>query len=678
MSILKEGDTDLDEYAHLIVSDDYRIEELEHHLYSFFPIGAPLLSVPFVFIADKLSVPFFSVSSLAEYLSVHRPYTDPIVQRIEQVTASSIVALTAIVIYLIVQRYLDIKRASLLVLIFSFCTSAWSTASRALWQHGPSMFMLAAALYIALLAQKRPHLVQFSAIPLALSYMIRPTNSISILFFTFLVLFKYHKHFLRYCFWASIFAIPFLLYNLSIYHQILSPYYSPQRVVRTPHFFEALFGNLVSPARGLFIFSPVLLFSIYGAVLKAREKVWHAIDFCLVGIIVLHWVVISSFPHWYGGYSIGPRFFTDMIPYLLVFLIPIVARLKFPRCFGEGVFAFGFALTVIISIFVHYRCATDPGPAQWNMWPIAIDRHPDRIWDWRDLQFLRGLRQPRLSVASDTLYVIKQLGEPGSSASLAIQNMGDKLLEWEATPPFGISLSATSGTLQGSNEQILIMSIQSDSYAVGMYNLGGIHIDAVSTSGRSVKGSPSVIPLSLRVLEAQSKIYMPFVVGQSLGGKEISTSRDVFIPPTDIFVNGQRQSASPDQIRAVYGRGWYDVESLEDSSWRWARSPADIYIYSPSNQSVQIVSVPISLNGTGRNNASQGEMQVEVNDRLAHTSYVQENASFGIEVELQKGWNSITFDLMAGNFRPCDINVDNGDSRQLSFAFSSINILLVR
>lgn len=53
--------------------------------------------------------------------------------------------------------FLNTRYSLLTVFIFAFCTSAWSTGSRALWQHGPSMLMLSAALYLILSAREKPH-----------------------------------------------------------------------------------------------------------------------------------------------------------------------------------------------------------------------------------------------------------------------------------------------------------------------------------------------------------------------------------------------------------------------------------------------------------------------------------------------------------------------------------------
>src|SRR5207253_9523971 len=64
-----------------------------------------------------------------------------------------------------------------LAALFAFGTSALSVASRGLWQHGPSMLLLAIALYLFVRAGTKPELTAFASIPLALAYAVRDRKS---------------------------------------------------------------------------------------------------------------------------------------------------------------------------------------------------------------------------------------------------------------------------------------------------------------------------------------------------------------------------------------------------------------------------------------------------------------------------------------------------------------------
>jgi len=387
MSIVQEGDADLDEYAHLLPSGDYRVERIGNHIYSTFPIGAPLVAAPFVLAIDHL-FPFVDQASFSAYLSQHQP--DHAIFEVEKVIASLITATNAVIVFAIALRFISLARSVVLAFVFALATSAWSTASRGLWQQGPSMLALSIALYLIILSSDRPRFAQFTAIPLAFAFVIRPTNIIPVLVLSIYILLILNRYLIKYLFWLSLFVLPFVVYNYAVYDAALPPYYMPERLGNNPAFLEALVGNLVSPSRGLVVFSPILVVSLYGIALKLRRADWRLVDAYLVVIMVLHWISISMFRHWYGGWSIGPRFFSDVLPFFAYFLIPVGDRLPnlTERWDAKPLV---FWLLLAVSIFIHFRCSTDWAPYAWNSIPNNIDNNRHRLWDWADIQFLRGL-----------------------------------------------------------------------------------------------------------------------------------------------------------------------------------------------------------------------------------------------------------------------------------------------
>lgn len=389
MSLIKEGNANLDEYHELISRYDYYvIQVFDDHFYTMYPIGVSLIAVPFVFVLDQVLVRLISFN-LEDYVK----HTVPV--GIELFIASFIVALTAVGIYLIARLFLNPVLSLLPVFIFAFCTSAWSTASRALWQHGPSMLMLTLTLYLILLARSKSRLIPFTGIPLAFSYVIRPTNSLSVFLFTIFIFLEYRSYFLPYLFWVMAIGIPFLWFNLSVYHSFLPFYYLlPQKLGSNTHFLEALAANLISPARGIFIFSPILLFSIYGVVLKIKKKQFKRLDGFLLSILILHGLSISFLSpsrNWWAGHSFGPRLFSDVLPYFIYFLIPAVEHISQLKGLRKLILASIFLCFMIVSFLIHYRGANDWEVYRWNQEPVNVDLHPERIWDWRDIQFLRGI-----------------------------------------------------------------------------------------------------------------------------------------------------------------------------------------------------------------------------------------------------------------------------------------------
>ncbi|HUW59317.1 MAG TPA: hypothetical protein VMZ92_21970 [Planctomycetota bacterium] len=384
MSILSEGNTDLDEYASLLAAKDYyNIDEVNGHQYARYPVGPSLLALPFVAVQDVYC-------RLVHGRSYRKELERGIPKGFEKFVASVVVAATSVLIYLIaVHRLKRVSGALVIVFVFAFCTSAWSVASRALWQHGPSMLALSATLYLIVLAEERPKLIQFAGLPLALSYVIRPYNAISVVLVSLLILLRHRRYFLRFLMWAMVVAVPFVAANFRVYGFPLPLYHVAVAPEEELHVLEALAGHWVSPGRGLLVFSPVLVFSLAGIGMKLRQKQMDALDVTLLAIVFLHWVAISCRPHWWGGHCFGPRYFSDMLPFFMYFLIPVVGKFRSPLSVPRMALIVTFVCLSAVSFYVHFRGANDWPTWVWVARPEDIDDHPERLWDWDDPQFLR-------------------------------------------------------------------------------------------------------------------------------------------------------------------------------------------------------------------------------------------------------------------------------------------------
>ena len=384
MSIIAEGNTNLDEYEDLIEQHrHYNILSIDGHKYARYSIGVPLVAVPFVAARDVYYRLAFG-HGFQKKIEKHLP------SGYERFIASFLVALTSVLIYLTALRCLGSVTGSLvIVFVFAFCTSAWSTASRGLWQHGPTMLVMSATLHLILLSRKRPRLLQFTGLLLGFSYVIRPTNALPAAIFALFILICHRRRFLPFLGWMVLVLIPFFAYNYSVYGALLSEYYRVGSHYGSGTFLEALAGHLVSPSRGLFVFSPVLLFAIPGVFLKLKEKGMRALDVTLLLAVLLHLAMISLGVRWWAGHSFGPRYVSDVTPFFVWFLIPVVAKFCKPMTWTKMTSGAVFVVLAAASFFVNYQGATNGGCLRWNTQPQDVDEHPERVWDWSDPQFLR-------------------------------------------------------------------------------------------------------------------------------------------------------------------------------------------------------------------------------------------------------------------------------------------------
>ena len=391
LSLLHRGDTNLDEYGEVIAREQgYAIEQVGRQSYSIYPVGASLLAMPFMLVVEQYD-------RVVRGLDLdQRIRANPnLPAHLERQVASVVMAVTAVVIYSMgLQLLASPWRAVVLVLVFAFGTAAWSTVSRAMWQHTPSVLCLAVALRALLAARAQPRWLPLGGFALAFAYVSRPTNSLSLLGLSALVLRRHRSWAWWYLLAVAVVLMPFAAFNWTVYGALLSPYYRGVGFRATDNLLEAMTGNLASPARGLFVFSPVLLFAVPGAVMRLRAVDRHELDGWLIAILLAHWGVVSSIWPWWAGDSFGPRFFADMLPYLVYFLAPVVAKLSWSGGIGARALTIGFAASLLVSVLIHGRAATSRQGYAWNNNPVPIDRDPGRLWDWRDPQFMRGWIRP--------------------------------------------------------------------------------------------------------------------------------------------------------------------------------------------------------------------------------------------------------------------------------------------
>jgi hypothetical protein len=388
-SILREGNLNLDEYRELMDLElDYRLRSVNGHIYYYYPAATPLLVAPAV-AAINTVYGLTRPTDFYTYLETHGP--DERTAKLEKLLASGIVAVATAFMYLIGRISLGRWRSVGLALIIAFATSMWSTSSRALWQHGPSALLLLLALYLAVKFGARPWSLFATGVALSFAYLVRPTNSLSFAFFGLYYLLNAPRRIWAYAAGALVVLIPYFVENLVTYANLFPPYSFQlfERLATPAAVGEALAGTLFSPNRGLFIFTPVFAFSLYGAYRTIAEGGFRRsnLGIYLSGILLTHWIVTSLFEDWGGAWSIGPRYFAEVIPFLTYFLIPVIDG----PLLAKAAWRFIFLAVTAFSVMVQARGALSEYPFQWNGKPQALVEAPERKWDWGDLQFLRGL-----------------------------------------------------------------------------------------------------------------------------------------------------------------------------------------------------------------------------------------------------------------------------------------------
>jgi hypothetical protein len=226
-----------------------------------------------------------------------------------------------------------------------------------------------------------------------MAYLIRPTAIVPITVLSAYVLFFYRAWFGRYIGWAMLIALPWIVYNLMIYGYPVPPYYGREAFSPTTRFVEGLLGNLFSPSRGLFVFSPVLLFAPSGFVLALRERDERPLHAAYGAIIVGNSIIIGGASMWWAGHAFGPRFMTDIVPFLVYFT---AFNFRLPETSAprtQIAVSAAIAVLALASMTIHAQGALRYSTWEWNYIPNNIDQNSSRAWDWHDPQFAR-VRRP--------------------------------------------------------------------------------------------------------------------------------------------------------------------------------------------------------------------------------------------------------------------------------------------
>ncbi len=376
LSILRDGDMRLDEYAARIEPGDYRIFEANGHLYSGQTFGSSLAAVPFVAAADLLSI------DLEEHL-ISAPALE--LERL----ISSILLASALVLLYQAARLLKLARTSamLLVLMIAFGTAVWSVFSRSFWTHSPSMLVLSVVLLILLRAPEKPARIAWFAPLFVYLYFTRPNLILIGAVLAVYVWFEYRAVFVRFVLYGVIAALPVFALNWAEFGRLTSPYYSQFAFTDQP--VQAVFAQFISPNRGLFVYSPFLAFFVVGVIHKLRRKQFTRLDAAILIAMLGTTAVYSVWQAWHSGHSYGNRFMADLLPFFFYWLVYFYAALKRMRAPVQTLISLAFVISAGIGVGINGIGAAYWEGWKWNNYPVDVNQALYRVWDWEDPAFLR-------------------------------------------------------------------------------------------------------------------------------------------------------------------------------------------------------------------------------------------------------------------------------------------------
>ena len=370
------------------------------HLTSIFPIGTAILTFP-------LYLGFY----LHEMRTNGTPEItarsfEPRRQHYEKEAAAAVAAL-CVVLFLLCARMLGTPfQAGVATFTFAAATSMWTIASQGLWQHGPVNLLVLVTLFLILHANRddrgpawRALWLFLAGIAAGLLPVIRPTALLFTLAALLFVVWAFRKRSWTFVPGFFIAMVPGIAWNIYFFHSIIGGYASNtgEFSLSVASAALGLTGLLFSPSRGLFVFAPVLLFSIAGVWRASHSRSSDArliLTFAAASVMLV--LAYAFYRQWWGGQVYGPRFLTDVAAIgclSLVYALPPDPKSFLKGAGAQRVAAFIFAVTLLWSVAVQYAGATSGAAgSDWNAVPMSVDQDPQRLWALHDNQIVRNIR----------------------------------------------------------------------------------------------------------------------------------------------------------------------------------------------------------------------------------------------------------------------------------------------
>jgi hypothetical protein len=305
----------------------------------------------------------------------------------EKLVASSIATGAVLLVFFTLRRRLPLPVAKLLAIAFAFGTNTWVIASQALWQHGLGELLLATALFLVTGPPSRRRATLLGLV-LVLAAFNRPPDA-----FFAATLGAYGLWWARRA-WPWVVGpacVPLILlswFNLAIFHSWLGGYTRAfHTVMGKSSIAEGIAALLVSPTRGLLVFTPFLVLLPLGLWAHWKEES----DRPLAGLLTLAFLgqlLFYAQTDWRAGVSWGPRFLTDALPVLIWLLAPAYALLG---TIGRRTLRVAIQASIVIQVIGAFWYVGSVDLAIFKPENNPGGTHA-AAWDWGNLPFYDELR----------------------------------------------------------------------------------------------------------------------------------------------------------------------------------------------------------------------------------------------------------------------------------------------
>ncbi len=317
-----------------------------------------------------------------------------VVNTMEKISASLVAALSVGLLYLALRKVATPGASLTLALVYGLASNTWSISSQALWRQGFTELAFALLLWALLAREARKSFPFWAGLALALAVANKPAHAVvAAPFIAYFAKTNWKKLPLFFAPFLVV-GLPVLAYNFYYFDRLLGAYPPPLGLYAESTELNAIgiswtngiAGLAASPSRGLFVFMPWALYSVWGAARAWRAKTYGWERFLIVGIVA-DFLVHARLGTWWAGWCFGPRYLTDLLPFLAYFLLPV-----WPRIQGARLVRAAFSAAVAVAFLIQLVGAYYYPRGEWDAKPVTIEAEPKRLWDWRDTQIARSLK----------------------------------------------------------------------------------------------------------------------------------------------------------------------------------------------------------------------------------------------------------------------------------------------
>jgi hypothetical protein len=338
----------------------------DQHVCSIFPPGVAILALPVLVPAVLLGVSPSDATALL---------------LLGHLAASLLEAIVALLLWSIFRRFVSARWSVGLVLLYFLATSVRTVASQALWQHAGVHLGVALALWLVLDERPQTRTRAFLAgLALGFGTVARQTTALV------LAGIVSRRTFIRAVAGFGIGIIPLLAYNAVAFGNPFEQGYG-SKPFDTP-VLTGLYGLLLSPSRGLFVYAPYLVFAVAALVLAWRARGEVPARLRALGLVALATLLLyATYTEWWGGRVFGARFLDDLAPVLFAALAWGIGRGLLDRALWRRLFWIGAGWSLLL-----FNAAALVYDQKWDTDPVNVNFHPEKLLDWSDPQWLAVLR----------------------------------------------------------------------------------------------------------------------------------------------------------------------------------------------------------------------------------------------------------------------------------------------